>query len=250
MKSGKRKSGSGAKAPAKRTKRAVPAATKRDARKAAAPSAPASLAKKAAEAIAPVAAVATAAPKAVEKLVTASAPTPASVEPVAAKLATQAAVLAFNPVAAVAPFASAFEAGAALDQARASYSRARENGEDVRQAVTDSTTATTRAFVELNGKVIDLVRAQSDATLDLWRSTSAGTFSEAIRVQNLMACARSTRRPRRSGRTSPRPPDALPPRPQSRSARPGLPDADRPSPPPMKKAVREGGLFFALASFA
>ena len=182
MKSGKRKSGSGAKAPAKRAKRAVPAATKRDARKAAAPSAPASVAKKAAEAIAPVAAVATAAPKAVEKLVPATpVPTPASVEPVA-KLATQAAVLAFNPVAAVAPFATAFEAGA--DQACASYSRARENGESLRQAVTDSTTATTRAFVELNGKVIDLVRAQSDATLDLWRSTlSAGTFSEAIRVQ-------------------------------------------------------------------
>ena len=180
MKSGKRKSGSGAKAPAKTARRAVPAATKRDARKAAAPSAPASLAKKAAEAIAPVAAVATAAPKTVEKLVTTT-PTPASVEPVA-KLATQAAVLAFNPVAAVAPFASAFEAGA--DQARASYSRARENGESLRQAVTDSTTATTRAFVELNGKVIDLVRAQSDATLDLWRSTlSAGTFSEAIRLQ-------------------------------------------------------------------
>jgi hypothetical protein len=180
MKSGKRKSGSGAKAPAKTAKRAVPAATKRDARKAAAPTAPASVAKKAAEAIAPVAAVATAAPKAVEKLVTAT-PTPASVEPVA-KLATQAAALAFNPAAAVAPFATAFEAGA--DQARASYSRARENGESLRQAVTDSTTATTRAFVELNGKVIDLVRAQSDATLDLWRSTlSAGTFSEAIRVQ-------------------------------------------------------------------
>jgi len=180
MKSGKRKSGSGAKAPAKRAKRAVPAATKRDARKAAPPTAPASVAKKAAEAIAPVAAVATAAPKTVEKLVTTT-PTPASVEPVA-KLATQAAVLAFNPVAAVAPFATAFEAGA--DQARASYSRARENGESLRQAVTDSTTATTRAFVELNGKVIDLVRAQSDATLDLWRSTlSAGTFSEAVRVQ-------------------------------------------------------------------
>jgi hypothetical protein len=180
MKSGKRKSGSGAKAPAKTAKRAVPAATKRDARKAAAPTAPASVAKKAAEAIAPVAAVATAAPKAVENPVTAT-PTPASVEPVA-KLATQAAALAFNPAAAVAPFATAFEAGA--DQARASYSRARENGESLRQAVTDSTTATTRAFVELNGKVIDLVRAQSDATLDLWRSTlSAGTFSEAIRVQ-------------------------------------------------------------------
>jgi len=163
MKSGKRKSGSGAKAPAKTAKRAVPAATKRDARKAAPPTASASVAKKAAEAIAPVAAVATAAPKAVEKLVPATpVPTPASVEPVA-KLATQAAVLAFNPVAAVAPFATAFEAGA--DQARASYSRARENGESLRQAVTDSTTATTRAFVELNGKVIDLVRAQSDATL-------------------------------------------------------------------------------------
>jgi hypothetical protein len=182
MKSGKRKSGSSAKAPEKTAKRAVPAATKRDARKAAPPTAPASVAKKAAEAIAPVAAVATAAPKTVEKLATATpAPTPASVEPVA-KLATQAAALAFNPAAAVAPFATAFEAGA--DQARASYSRARENGESLRQAVTDSTTATTRAFVELNGKVIDLVRAQSDATLDLWRSTlSAGTFSEAIRVQ-------------------------------------------------------------------
>ncbi len=181
-KSGKRKSGSGAKAPAKTVKRAVPAATKRDARKAAPPTAPASVAKKAAEAIAPVAGVATAAPKTVEKLAAAKpGPAPASVEPVA-KLATQAAALAFNPVAAVAPFATAFEAGA--DQARASYSRARENGESLRQAVTDSTTATTRAFVELNGKVVDLVRAHSDATLDLWRSTlSAGTFSEAIRVQ-------------------------------------------------------------------
>src|SRR5215210_2005566 len=184
MKSGKRKSGSGAKAPAKTAKRAVPAATKRDARKAAPPTAPASVAKKAAEAIAPVAAVATAAPKTVEQLVTAKpaqVPTPASVEPVA-KLATLAAGQVLNPAAAVAPFASAFEAGA--DQARAAYTSAREKGESLRQAVTDSTTATTRAFVELNGKVIDALRAQSDATLDLWRSTlSAGTFSEAIRVQ-------------------------------------------------------------------
>ena len=179
MKSGKRKSGSGAKAPAKRAKRAVPAATKRDARKAAAPTAPASVAKKAAEAIAPVAAVATAAPKAVEKLVTAT-PTPASVEPVAARDAS------------CRPGVQSGRGGRALrDRVRGRrrsgaclYSRARENGESLRQAVTDSTTATTRAFVELNGKVIDLVRAQSDATLNLWRSTlSAGTFSEAIRVQ-------------------------------------------------------------------
>ncbi|HEX8164376.1 MAG TPA: phasin family protein [Beijerinckiaceae bacterium] len=91
---------------------------------------------------------------------------------------------AFAPVTleGVAPLAAAFQAGA--DQARAAYDRARENGDTFRQAVTDTTAATTRGFLEFNGKVIDLVRAQNEAALDLWRSTlTAGSFSEAIRAQ-------------------------------------------------------------------
>jgi hypothetical protein len=171
MKSGTTKKAAGAKAPAKASpakagKAAVAATATRDPRKTA-PVAAASTARKAVEAIAPVAAVATAEPKKAEAL------KPAAAKPAPVETAVP---------AAVAPFASAFEAGA--DQARAAYTRARENGETLRQAVTDSTTATTRAFIELNGKVIDALRAQSEATIDLWRSTlSAGTLSEAIRVQ-------------------------------------------------------------------
>ena len=44
--------------------------------------------------------------------------------------------------------------------------------------------ASTRGALELNGKVLDAVRAQSDATFELWRSTlTAGSFSEAVRAQ-------------------------------------------------------------------
>jgi hypothetical protein len=185
MKEKKTSGAAGAKAPAKRAPRAVakavgaPVKTAKspDPRSVPAPTAPASVARKAAEAIAPVASVATAEPKkaAVKAPVKAAAPAPvkpAGIEP------------GGNVVSlpGTAPLAAVFEAGAG--QARAAYARAQETGDSFREAATASTAATTRGFLELNGKVIDLVRAQNDAALDLWRSTlAAGSLSEAIRVQ-------------------------------------------------------------------
>ena len=196
---------SGAKAPAKAGKpaqravakavgapvKAARATAKPDPRSVPAPTAPASVARKAVEAIAPVAAVAAAEPKRAEKP---EAKTSAPKGVPAAKPETAAMKLAAgtgpakptsvvpSPERMAAPLAGALEAGA--DQARAAYARARETGDSFRQAVADSTSATTRGFLEFNGKVLDLVRAQNDATLDLWRSTlNAGSLSEAIRVQ-------------------------------------------------------------------
>ncbi|HEX8666137.1 MAG TPA: phasin family protein [Beijerinckiaceae bacterium] len=182
MKDEKTSRAAGAKAPAKRAPKAVAKAVgvpvkavakspakSPDPRSVPAPTAPASVARKAAEAIAPVASVATAEPKKAEKAeaVKAAAPAPGS-----------------NVVSlpGAAPLAAAFEAGAG--QARAAYARARETGDGFREAATASTAASARGFLELNGKVIDLVRAQNDAALDLWRSTlTAGSLSEAIRAQ-------------------------------------------------------------------
>ena len=61
---------------------------------------------------------------------------------------------------------------------------AEESGETVRLAMTETAAATARGFVELNGKVLELLRAQSDAAFALWRATlMAGSLSEAVRAQ-------------------------------------------------------------------
>lgn len=193
--------------------KAAPSA-KPDPRSVPAPTASARVAEKAIEAIASTAAVATAEPKKAARPAKAK-PAPAAVagKPApfaraAAAPATPAATVKSEPVApvtapapavkaeavlpgggivpsaakAVAPLAIALEAGA--DQARAAYARVRESGDTLRQAVSDSTTATSRGIVELNGKVLDLIRAQGDATIDLWRSAvTAGSVSEALRAQ-------------------------------------------------------------------
>lgn len=84
--------------------------------------------------------------------------------------------------AALAPFTAALETGA--EQARNVLGRARDNGESVQQAVAESAAAAANGMLELNGKVIDLLRAQSDAAFELWRSAlTAGSLSEAVRVQ-------------------------------------------------------------------
>ena len=84
--------------------------------------------------------------------------------------------------AALAPFSVALESGA--EQARNAVGRARDTRESLQQAVAHSAAAAANGMLELNGKVIDLVRAQSDAAFDLWRSTmTAGSLSEAVRVQ-------------------------------------------------------------------
>jgi hypothetical protein len=176
--------------PAKKTKAArtpkpAPAkakSSKRDPRKATPPTAPASVAAKAVEAIAPVAVVATAEPK-----------NGGAAKPAAAVKATTDAAQAFADWATpggsaptlasvTAPFAAAFNLG--TDQARSAYARAGAGNENLRKVVSDSTAATTRGLLELNGKFVDLWRAQSDAALDLWRSTlSAGSVADAVKAQ-------------------------------------------------------------------
>jgi len=66
----------------------------------------------------------------------------------------------------------------------ASASPVREATETMRKAVTDNATATTRGFVELNGKMLEMFRVQGEAAFNVWRSTvSAPSMSEAIRAQ-------------------------------------------------------------------
>jgi hypothetical protein len=81
-----------------------------------------------------------------------------------------------------APVARLMATGA--DQARQAHARAQATGESLCRAVAETTTAATRGAFEVNSKLIDAVRAQSDAAFDLWRSTvTAKSLSEAIRVQ-------------------------------------------------------------------
>jgi len=82
----------------------------------------------------------------------------------------------------VAPVSSLMNVGA--EQARQAYARAQATSQNLRQAVTETATATSQGVLEVNGKVLDAMRAQSDAAFDLWRSTlTAGSVSEAIRAQ-------------------------------------------------------------------
>jgi hypothetical protein len=84
--------------------------------------------------------------------------------------------------AVVAPVHSFVNAG--TEQARQAYARAQATSQSLRQAVTETAAATSQGVLEVNGKVIDAMRAQSDAAFDLWRTTlTAGTVSEAIRAQ-------------------------------------------------------------------
>jgi hypothetical protein len=210
MKNRKTNGASGAKAVGKRmglarkqaAKAAAPAklAAKPDPRTIPAPTAPAAVAEKAVAAIAAVPAVAEAAPK-----------TDAAVKAAAPKLVAKAAPAVAKPAAAAAkpvpppapqlegilpndggvpgvatamaaPLATALGVGA--DQARAAYARVQDTGDSIRQAVAQSTSATTRGLAEINGKLLDLIRAQNDATIDLWRSTlSASSLSDAARAQ-------------------------------------------------------------------
>ena len=79
----------------------------------------------------------------------------------------------------VAPASRLLEAGA--EQAREVYARTRVTSDTFRNAMTETANLTTRGALEVNGKVIDALRGQSDAAFDLWRSTlTAGSLSEAI----------------------------------------------------------------------
>jgi len=118
----------------------------------------------------------TPAPAALPKAVVEAAPEPA--------VAAMAAPAPLAPLAPLAPEAVRAASAPAVEGARLFYAQAHDAGETLRQALSDSAAAATRGMVELNGQMVDLLRAQGDATLALWRATlSAGSLSEAIRVQ-------------------------------------------------------------------
>jgi hypothetical protein len=73
---------------------------------------------------------------------------------------------------------------AAAEQTLQAHARVQTGNVALRNAVSETTTAATSTVLEVNGKVIDAVRAQSDAAIELWRSTmSAGSLSEVVRLQ-------------------------------------------------------------------
>ena len=87
-----------------------------------------------------------------------------------------------RPETIAAPLATMMGIGA--DGARKSFEQAQVSGETMRQACIESANAASRGMLALNTQMLDLVRAQSDATMDLWRSAMAApSFSEALKVQ-------------------------------------------------------------------
>ena len=94
-----------------------------------------------------------------------------------------AAAPSFAPQAVPAPVAALLQTGA--DQARDTFARMKASTESLRQAAAESATATSRGVIEVNEKLIEAARAQSDAAFELWRSAlSANSVSEAIRIQS------------------------------------------------------------------
>ena len=83
---------------------------------------------------------------------------------------------------AAASTAHVIEASAA--QSRESVDRARIAGGDLRLVVAETAQATTLGAMEVNGKVLDALRAQSDVALDLWRAAlKTNSVSDAIALQ-------------------------------------------------------------------
>jgi hypothetical protein len=114
-------------------------------------------------------------------------PKPKADAPVPAKPVSAAGVGAVSAPAisqaAAAPVAAVLKSGG--DQANVVFAKAQENSEALRKAAAASANAVAHGFIEINNKVLDLLRAQSDATFALWRSTvEAGSLSDAIRVQS------------------------------------------------------------------
>jgi hypothetical protein len=75
-------------------------------------------------------------------------------------------------------------AGIGAETTRTAYAQVQQSSEALRQAMTGNTAAMTSGFAEINGKVLDLVRAQAEAALDVWRSTLTATSpAEAVQAQ-------------------------------------------------------------------
>lgn len=60
----------------------------------------------------------------------------------------------------------------------------RSAGETTSRAMTDTGSSASRGWIELNGKMLDVLRAQSDAAFAVWRETvTARSFPDAVRAQ-------------------------------------------------------------------
>ncbi|HSP24216.1 MAG TPA: phasin family protein, partial [Saliniramus sp.] len=87
-----------------------------------------------------------------------------------------------RPETIAAPLATMMGIGA--DGARKSFEQAQASSETLRQACIESANAASRGMLDLNTQMLDLMRAQSDATMGMLRSAmSAPSFSEALKVQ-------------------------------------------------------------------
>lgn len=74
---------------------------------------------------------------------------------------------------------------AGTEQALHGLARVRSTGEGLRQVMTETARATTMGALDVNDKVLEALRAQSDTALETWQSAlKAGTLSEAINVQS------------------------------------------------------------------
>ena len=89
---------------------------------------------------------------------------------------------ASKPEATTAPLATAARVGA--ETTRTAYAQVQQSSETLHQAVAGNTTAMTSGLAEINSKVFDIVRAQAEAALDVWRSTlTARSPAEAMQAQ-------------------------------------------------------------------
>jgi hypothetical protein len=97
-------------------------------------------------------------------------PRPAAAEPPADAKPTTAPLLALT------------ETG--LEQARRTFATVQEQREAWNRSLVASASATTKAATVINGKVLDLVRSQTDATLGLWRALlDVTSVAEAVELQ-------------------------------------------------------------------
>ncbi|WP_378135670.1 phasin family protein [Chelatococcus sp. GCM10030263] len=71
-----------------------------------------------------------------------------------------------------------------LAQARQTFATVQEQREAWNRSLVASANATTKAATVINGKVLDLVRSQTDATLGLWRALlDVTSVAEAVELQ-------------------------------------------------------------------
>ncbi|MBS7695855.1 MULTISPECIES: phasin family protein [unclassified Chelatococcus] len=79
-------------------------------------------------------------------------------------------------------FAAIAESG--LQQARKAYATAQEQRDTWNRSVIANANVASRAANEINGKILDLLRSQTDATFGLWRSLmNVSSMAEAVELQ-------------------------------------------------------------------